>query len=107
MHGNRRIPPWMLASVPIVFILAASNLPTAPSSSSAISPSPIPATPNTLVSPCSPATVTKRSPDANPRPNDSHFIFNLLHFVVSYKRIHPPGEVLVGLPARNSLSALP
>src|SRR5882672_5261834 len=68
MHGNRRITPWMLASVPIVFILAASNLPTAPSSSCAISPSPIPATPNTLVSPCSPATVTKRSPDANPRP---------------------------------------
>lgn len=71
MQGNRRITPWMLASVLIVFILAASNLPTAPSSSCAISPSPIPATPNTLVSPCSPATVTKRSPDTNPRPNDT------------------------------------
>src|SRR6266850_6678792 len=35
------------------------------------------------------------------------FFFNLLHFVVSYKPIHPPGEVLVWLPARNSLSELP
>jgi len=51
--------------VPIVFILVASNLPTAPSSSCAISPSPIPATPNTRISPCSPATVTKRSPDVD------------------------------------------
>jgi len=31
----------------------------------------------------------------------------LVHFVVSYGRFHPPGEVLVWLPARNSLSALP
>src|SRR5882672_863626 len=35
------------------------------------------------------------------------FFFSPLHLVVSYKRIHPPGEVLVWLPARNSLSELP
>ena len=84
MHGNRRITPWMLASVPIVFILATSNLPTAPSSSCAISPSAIPASPSIPASPFSPATVTKRSPDANPQTDDSHFLTDLFHLVVSY-----------------------
>jgi len=64
--------PWMLASVPIVFILAGSNLPTAPSSSCAISPLAIPASPSIPASPFSPVTVTKRSPDANPQIDDSH-----------------------------------
>jgi len=68
--------PWMLAAVPIVFILAASNLPTAPSSSCAISPLAIPASPSIPASPFSPATVTKRSPDANPQIDDSHLLLS-------------------------------
>ena len=107
MRGNRRITPWVLASVPIASTLAASNLRAAPSSSCAISLSPIPDSPSTHASPSSPATATKRSPDANSQISDSYFLHGMIHFVVSYRRVHPPSEVLVWLPARNSLSALP
>src|ERR1700682_403788 len=94
-------------SAPIASTLAASNPRAAPSSSCAISPSPIPASPSTHASPSSPATATRRSPDANPQISDSYFLHEIIHFVVSYKRVYPPGEVLVWLPARNSLFALP
>jgi len=78
MHGNRRMTPKLLASVPIAFILAASNPPTALSSSCAISPLAIPASPSIPASPFSPATVTKRSPDSNPQISDSHFLYDII-----------------------------
>src|SRR5712664_9176 len=60
-------------------MLAASNPRAAPSSSSAISPSPIPVSPSIPVSRSSPVTVTRRSSEANLRFSDSHF----LHRVIS------------------------
>src|SRR5258708_10796582 len=59
------------ASAPIASTLASSNPRAAPSSSFAISLSPIPVSPNIPASPSSPATVTKRSPDANPEISDT------------------------------------
>src|SRR5258708_9446137 len=59
------------ASAPIASTLASSNRRGAPSSSFAIFLSPIPVSPNIPASPSSPATVTKRSPDANPEISDT------------------------------------
>ncbi len=67
LRSNRRRTPGVLASVAIACIPAASNPPAIRSFFSANYPSLIPAFRSIPVYRCSPATATRRSPDANSR----------------------------------------
>jgi len=98
MHGNRRITPWMLASVPIVFILAASNLPTLRlhpvQSLPHRSPLPqIPSSPRALL-----RRLQKEALTPIRGPTIPIFFFSLLHFVVKFLN----GFIL---PARSRMAS--
>src|SRR4029077_7440094 len=85
-----------------VFTRAKLNRTANPFSPSAISLSPMPASPSIRAFPPSLVTVIKRSLGTNPRTSDSYFLLQLAHFMVSYGWVHPLGKVLLLPPARTS-----
>src|SRR6266568_5485897 len=106
IHLRRKTWPSPVSAL-IAFTHAVSNPNAAPSSSSANSPTPTLASPNTRASRSSPAKDTRRSCSGGLQLNDSVFGPRLIHFMVSCGRVHPFAEVLSWRPARNFVSAQP